>query len=196
MKRCVATIEGLSPYSQSRKTDDVPMLDRESHDDYEKRVWRNKTTVNAEGQVCIPAMGFKQMLDTTAYKLGVKVPNRRGATFKNFFTSGFYCEADAVLFNGSGKPATPKEAQMVTISANSDGVRGSGKRVPRSFPSFTPWSCVVSFIITDDIIAPDIFEQHLRASGIIAGLGRFRPEKGGHNGRFRVTKIEWEDYRL
>jgi hypothetical protein len=28
---------------------------------------------------------------------------------------------------------------------------------------------------------------------MIVGIGRFRPENGGTNGRFRVVKIEWED---
>lgn len=195
MKRCKVYIIGLSPYSQSRKTDDVPMLDRETHDDYDRRIWRNKCTVNAEGIVCIPAMAFKQSIDTTAYKLGVKVPNRRGATFKGFFQSGFLCEGDTPLHR-NGKLYTPADAVAVTISANSDGVRGSGKRVPRTFPVYNKWEAEPSFIITDDIITEDIFEQHLKAAGILVSIGRFRAEKGGTNGRFRVEKIVWEDFRL
>jgi len=195
MQRATAKIEGLAPYSASRKTDDIPMKDRESHDDYERRIWRDKVTVNGDGVVCIPAMAWKQALDTCAFKLGVKVPGRRGSTYKSFFTSGFFCEADAPI-RVNGKWLKKDDAECVTISANADGVRGSGKRVPRSFPSFAKWETEVVFVITDDIIASDIFEQHLKSAGIIVGVGRFRAEKGGTNGRFRVVGVTWEDFRL
>ena len=89
MRHVKVYIENIpgSNYSQSAKHD-VPFLDRESHDDYDARTWREKCTVNREGVVCIPAMALKQSLDTCAYKLGIKVPARRGATFKTFFASG------------------------------------------------------------------------------------------------------------
>jgi hypothetical protein len=196
MKRCKVWIVGLSPYSQSRKTDnDVPRLDREGPDDYDRRVWRHKCTVNKEGVVCVPAMAFKQAIDTSGYKLGLKVPNRRGATYKNFLQSGFLPEGDTPL-HWNGKMYTPADAASVTISANSDGIRGSGKRVPRTFPVFERWQCEPSFIITDDIITEDIFEQHVKATGIIVSIGRFRAEKGGINGRFKVDHFEWEDFRV
>jgi len=195
MKRVTIFIEGIAPYSASRGTDDNPRADRETHEDYDQRIWREKANVTPEGKVCIPAMAFKQAMDTTAYKLGEKVPNRRGATFKNFFVSGLICEADAVL-HVNGKILTRADAEPVTISANSDGVRGSGKRVPRTFPVFRKWECEVVMIVTDDILTQAIIEQHARAAGIVAGVGRFRPEKGGPNGRFRVKKFAWEDFKL
>jgi hypothetical protein len=27
------------------------------------------------------------------------------------------------------------------------------------------------------------------------GIGRFRPEKGGSNGRFKITRLQWQDNR-
>lgn len=194
MKRCTVSVVGLAPYSASRKFEE-PMLDRESHEDFERRTWREKCTVNGDGVVCVPAMGWKQGLDTTAYKLGMKVPNRRGATYKNFFLSGFLCESDAPLHR-NGHALRPADAECVPIWANSDGVRGSGKRVLRLFPSFPQWETEISFMITDDIITEDVFEQHAKACGIICGVGRFRAEKGGLNGRFRVVKIVWEAIKL
>ena len=195
MRRCKISIENIpgSPYSQSAKHN-TPMLDRESHDDFDERTWREKCTTNKDGTVCIPAMAWKQCIDTSAYKLGIKVPGRRSATYKNFFTSGFFCEQDSPIANG--KALTKKDADKVLIQANSDGVRGSGKRVARRFPQFNKWHTVAEFTITDDIITPEIFEAHVRAAGVVVGIGRFRPEKGGTNGRFRVTKIEWEEIKL
>ena len=197
MRKCKVSFENFpgSPYSQSAKHD-TPFLDRESHDDYNERTWREQCTINDNGEICVPAMAFKQAIDTTAFKLGLKVPNRRGSTYKNFFASGFFCLADAPLINGTGKPIMKNDAVMKTISANADGVRGSGKRVTRRFPEFPNYKGTIEFTIIDDIITESIFEQHVRAAGMIVGIGRFRPEKGGTNGRFRVTKIDWEDLNI
>lgn len=193
MRICKVHLENIpgSPYSQSAQHDE-PKLDRESHDDYDIRTWRSKCTVNAEGQVCVPAMALKQCLDLAAQKLGEKVPGRRGATYKNFFTSGAICNADMSIANG--KALTPKDASMVVINANADGVRGSGKRVKRRFPEFDKWHGVAEFTILDDIITPEVFEHHIKAAGMIVGIGRYRAANGGTNGRFRVAKIEWQDF--
>jgi hypothetical protein len=182
-----------SNYSQSAKHQ-TPFLDRESHDDYDVRTWREKCTTNQQGIVCVPAMAFKQSIDTCAFKLGVKVPARRGATFKSFFASGFFCDHDVPIANG--KPLTKDDADCKLISANADGKRGSGTRVPRRFPEFPVWNGEAEFTIVDDVITPDIFEQHVKSAGIIVGIGRFRPENGGTNGRFRVKKFEWQDMSL
>jgi hypothetical protein len=32
-------------------------------------------------------------------------------------------------------------------------------------------------------------------AGMFIGLGRFRPEKGGNNGRFRLSDLKWQDNR-
>lgn len=196
MKLCKAHLESIpgSPYSQSAPYQ-VPKLDRESADDYDQRTWRHHCTTNASGQVAIPAMAFKQALDTTAYKLGEKIPGRRGATYKNFFTSGVLCNEDVPISNGK-TIWTPENAEMVTIYANSDGKRGSGSRVMRRFPVFPSWHGVAELSVIDDIITAEVFEDHLKRAGLIVGVGRYRPEKGGTNGRFRVTKVEWKNLQL
>jgi hypothetical protein len=195
MRLCKVELESIpgSPYSQSAMHG-TDFLDRETHDDYDARTWRNKCTVNPQGQVCIPAMALKQCIDTAAYKLGLKVPNRRGATYKNFFASGFFCNTDIPIANG--KPLTKADAALVEIAANADGRRGSGTRVRRRFPEFSKWGGVAEFTITDDIITREIFEDHLKAAGMIVGIGRFRPENGGKNGRFRAETFHWQDVRL
>ena len=154
MKIAKVYLESLagSPYSQSAQHAE-PMLDRESHDDYNVRTWRNQCTVNVNGQVCIPAMALKQCIDVAAQKLGEKVPGRKGATFKGFITSGVICNGDVPISNG--KALTPADAAMVTINANADGVRGSGKRVTRRFPSFDKWHGVAEFTLIDDIVTPE-----------------------------------------
>src|SRR5262245_18463886 len=195
MRHCKVWIENVpgSPYSQSAKHQ-TEMLDRESHEDYETRTWREKCTTTKDGQVAIPAMALKQCVDACAYKLGIKVAGRRGATYKSFFASGFFCDGDVPLSNG--KPLKKNDADCVLINANADGVRGSGKRVLRRFPEFPKWQGIAEFTIVDDVITESIFEQHLRSAGIIVGIGRFRPINGGTNGRFKVTKIEWGEINI
>jgi hypothetical protein len=36
-----------------------------------------------------------------------------------------------------------------------------------------------------------VFAEHLREAGNFIGVGRFRPEKGGYYGRYKVNGIEW-----
>jgi hypothetical protein len=195
MKICRAYVEGIpgSPYSPSAEHEE-PKLERESHDDYDIRTWRHHCTIDAKGQVCIPAMAFKQCVDLGAQKLGDKVPGRRGATYKGFFTSGVITNGDVLIANG--KVLTMKDAEMVKINANSNGKRGSGSRVKRRYPVFPIWHGVVEFTIVDDIITQPVFEDTLKKSGMIVGIGRYRPANGGVNGRFRVTKFEWQDLNV
>jgi hypothetical protein len=195
MRKCKIWIENIpgSPYSQSRKHD-VPKKDREDADDYDCRTWREHCTVTAQNQVSIPAMAIKQSIDTAAQKLGLKVAGRKGATYKGFFASGFFCEEDVPLSNG--KPILKDKVEMIAISANSNGKRGAGSRVTRRFPIIPEWNGTVSITVTDNILTPEIFETHVRAAGIVVGIGRFRPELGGVNGRFRATKFQWENFEL
>jgi hypothetical protein len=179
-------LESTAPYSQSRKHD-APKMEKENHEDYETRTWREKCTTNDAGEIVIPAMAFKQCLDTTAKRLGEKIPGKGKSTYTKHFVGGVICEADVPI--GWMKDTVPG----VTISANSDGVRGSGKRVNRTFPLIATWKGVARFVILDDTVTRAIFERHLTESGRFTGVGRFRPENGGLYGRFRPVKFNWSD---
>lgn len=178
-------LDSVTPYSASHQHD-TPRLDKERPDEYEARTWREKANVNAQGEVVIPAMAFKQALDRCAKVLGIQVPGRGKATFTKHFLSGCLCEADV--------PIGVKKDQLksVTINANADGVRGSGKRVKRTFPEVPKWSGTARFIILDDAITKDVFERVMRESGNFVGVGRFRPENGGLNGRYTVKEFRWQ----
>ena len=116
--------------------------------------------------------------------------DRRGATYKSSLTSGFICDGDVPIANG--KPLTPKDASLVTINANADGVRGSGKRVKRRFPSFDKWHGVAEFTIVDDIITTEVFEHHLKSAGMIVvdrplPTGQRRIERALSRGQNRMA---------
>ena len=120
--------------------------------------------------------------------MGEQVPGRGKSTYTKSFVGGVIVEDDVVLAGCS-----KKDCPGVTINANADGKRGSGKRVKRTFPQWPKWSGVVKFAILDDAITKEVFERHFREAGRFVGVGRFRPENGGLNGRFRADKFAWSE---
>jgi hypothetical protein len=184
MKICIVEIRGLAPYSASR-AHEAAKLPKETADAYEERTWREKAHV-IDGQVVIPPMAFKMSTDTAAKRLGRQIPGKGKSTYTKFFESGVMV-TDPV-------PVAPVEAiEKERIHANADGVRGSGKRVWRSFPRIEQWGGTVTFHIIADEITKDVFEEAVRYSGLAVGVGRFRPERGGFLGRFEVVKFTWRD---
>lgn len=183
------TISGISPYSQSRQHDD-PKLEGESHEAYDTRTWRSKLNVSADGtSVVIPAHGMHQSIIAAAKYSKKQIPGQGKATWTAKFTAGIALMEDIHI------GVDPETVKPITISANSDGVRGSGKRVPRRFPMIYEWKATFDIVILDPIITESIFTEIMELSGMFIGLGRFRPEKGGTNGRFRVDAVEWRDQR-
>jgi hypothetical protein len=185
MYRAIVTIEGTAPLSQSR-LHRTPFLEGESHEDYETRTWRQKCNADADGIVFVPAMAFKQGMDTAAKRLAIPDPDNRRANLTKYFVSDVICEAHMPIGIHRDKIGS------VTINANSDGVRGSGKRVQRILPQTQEWGGTTSFLIMEEKIKPEIFERVFAAAGRSVGVGQFRPEKGGLNGRWELKKVKYE----
>lgn len=185
------TISGITPLSHSRQHDE-PKLDGESHEAYDKRTWRAKlNTAVRDGKptIVIPAHGLHQAIAAAAKYSKRQIPGQGKATWTAKFTAGITLLEDPAL---NIDPAT---VDGVTISCNADGIRGSGKRVPRKFPIIPTWTASFDVLILDPIITREIFEEMLEMAGMFIGIGRFRPEKGGTNGRFKIDALGWEDNR-
>ena len=185
------TITGLTPYSQSRQHDE-PKLEGENHEAYDVRTWRSKLSISDRDgapTVVIPAHGLHQSIASAAKYSKRQIPGQGKATWTAKFLSGITLMEDPALF------IDPASVGSVTISANADGVRGSGKRVPRRFPILPQWETTFDVYILDPIITQEVFKEMVEIAGMFIGIGRFRPEKGGTNGRFRITKLVWEDNR-
>jgi len=188
MKICTATLRSTAPYSASR-LHEAPKLEKEGADAYEQRTWREKGTFDANGMLCIPAMGLKMAVDEAAKRLAMGIPGRGKSTYTKFFVAGQICiDTPGVCLN-----IAKDDLDQVKIWANADGVRGSGKRVKRLFPLVHQWKGNAQFAILDPTIPPAIFEKTLIEAGRLIGVGRFRPEKGGMNGRFAVDNITWAE---
>lgn len=86
----------------------------------------------------------------------------------------------------------PHEVWGDWIFTPADGVPGSGKRVWKCYPMIDSWQAQVDFIILDDVITKDVFEEILSQAGLLIGLGRFRVRNRGTYGRFRLDSVEWK----
>ena len=147
-----------------------------------------KTTYNADGFIEIPAMAFKQCFDRAAKMLSLQIPGKGKATYTKHFLAGIMVPANLTL------RVKKDEVAGATFNCNADGVRGSGKRVRRTFPIIPKWVGQIEVIVVDETITANVFEQHAREAGMLVGIGQYRPENGGSNGRFRCHDFNWSNF--
>lgn len=174
-----------SPYSASRKHN-AKKLPKESHEAYELRTWKEKAYYNDKGQFYIPPMSFKNAVASTAQLLQIVIPGKKGQTFTKHFLNGVQVFEPLIL-----PDVTRDNVKGEEFSCHANGKRGSGSRVDRTFPMVEKWEGIVNFMIVNNTITNEVFEQVLHETGSLNGIGRFRPQNGGMNGRFEVVKIKW-----
>ena len=138
-----------------------------------------------DGYIYIPPMQFSNSLKNAAKILNLSIPGQGKAKYtKNF-------EAGVLVFEGIKLPIKIDDVKGEWIHVPSDGRRGGTTRVMKCFPLIPEWKGTVTYNIFDDIITKDVFEQVIRASGELIGIGRFRPRNWGYYGRFIVEDIKW-----
>lgn len=185
MKRATFELIGVSPYCQAR-FHNTEKLDKEGHDDHEKRTWRNKLHTDAKGYVFVPNFALKNCLAEVAKFLSIQIPGKGKSTYTKNFEAGLMVEDNITL------PVKAAEVQGVWMHVPSDGMRGGKKRVRKCFPVIQEWRGMASVLILDDTITEDVFKLHLDQAGKFIGLGTFRPRNNGVFGRFDIKKIKWE----
>jgi hypothetical protein len=187
VKTAVASLKSVSPYSQSRhiNPESFPKLDKESSSDYEKRSWRERVHCDASGQLFIPPMAFKNCVAEAAKYLSIQIPGKGKSTYTKHVESG------VLVLDPLPLPITKDEVEGEWLFLNSDGIRGSGKRVDKCYPVIREWAGKVTFMIFDDTVTREVFEHILREAGKFIGIGRFRPRNNGFYGRFDVEKVAW-----
>jgi len=185
MRIAKCKLQSVSPYSQGRyhNTEKLP---KELSADFEKRTWRNKLHVTDDGFIQIPPMSFANSIKECATYLSIPIPGQGKSKFTKNFQAGIMVSEPLVL------DIKKEDAQPEWVFVPSDGRRGGTTRVEKCFPLIREWDGTVNYYIFDDIITKEVFEQVLRESGQIIGIGRFRPKNWGYYGRFKVVKIEWQ----
>lgn len=179
------TIEGISPLSQSRPVQSIKDTG-ETHDAFEQRTWRERMHVDAGGQVIIPPMAIKNALGDCAKYLSESVPGKGKSTYTKHFEAGVMAVDPIPL--GVKAADVPGERLFVP----SDGRRGGGARVWKTFPLINPWSGPVTLYVIDPVLTakPEVIERYLGHCGKFIGIGRFRPRNAGFYGRFVVKNFE------
>lgn len=186
MKTAICKLRSESPYSQSKHYT-VDRLPKELHEDYEERTWRERCNIDNDGNIMIPPMAFSNSLKEAAKYLNISIPGGGKRTFTKHFEAGVMV-VEGVTLN---KKKEDVEGEWVFVP--SDGRRGGTTRVLKCFPKIKEWSGIVKYLIFDDIITPEVFEQVIKASGAFIGVGRFRPRNCGYYGRFLVEGIKWQN---
>jgi len=188
MKIAIATLKSEAPYSQSRCYDrEVPKLDKgkELPQAYDDRTWRHRMHVTTSGHVEIPPMAFANCVKQACKRLRLKVPGKNGSEWTKYFEAGIMVTEALVL------KVKAADVKGETLFVPSNGVRGNGKRVWRTFPRIDEWAGRVRFFVLDDQITPEVFVPVLESAGALVGIGRFRPENCGFYGRFSVASVDW-----
>lgn len=193
---CRVKIKGISPYSSSRMYDMRAAGDpNEPLDEIERKNWRLKCNVNRDGYWVIPAQAIKQCLDAGAKRRGIKKTGR--ATWTKHFTSGVAVMQDASL---GVLVADLTDAECFIGAMSSEGKKNGGRRVIRYFPQLPTWQIDVEFVIYDAAFdndaGRDAFLTALREAGTFVGLGRWRPENQGNNGRFVIESHEFKPLEI
>ncbi len=174
-------LSGRSPISFS-KVVDVPKQPKEKHDTYEDRTWKHRTHTDEEGNIFVPALALKNALENAA--IGVKIPGEGQATWTKVFKSGL------MVFDNMPLGVHIDDIKGETLFVPSDGKRGGGKRVMKTFPVVPKWKTVATIYVTHPKITPDVLEGFLKDAGNFVGLLRWRPQNGGCYGRFSVEDFQ------
>jgi len=186
------TITGITAMTQSHQHGE-PEFEQENKDAYDLRTWRLKLNTEVrDGRptIVIPGHGMHQSIAAAAKYSKRQIPGQGKATWTAKFKSGIMMDGHPSL------NIDPESVGFISISANTDGIRGSGKRVLRRFPIIPMgWTTTFDVHVLDPIIIEPIFNEMVALAGVFIGLGQFRPENGGTNGRFKVNKIVWADNR-
>jgi hypothetical protein len=184
MRKAICSLRSMSPYSQSKYIQEKKTRD-ETHPDFEKRSWQQRCHWDDSGRVYIPPMSFKNCLSEAAKYKSIQIPGKGKSTYTKHFEAGVLVVDPLVL------DVTKDTLQSEWLHVPSDGRRGGTTRVEKCFPLIPQWSGAVEFLILDEIITPEVFEEHLTDAGSFIGIGRFRPRNNGFYGRFKVEGIKW-----
>lgn len=185
MKTVSFTMTGESPisfgrYIQSKKNTG------ESHDAFEQRTWKERCHIDKNGIVFIPAMAVKNMLADCAKFLSETVPGKGKATYTKHF------EAGLMVVDSLPLGVHIDDVEGETLPVPSDGKKGGGSRVLKTFPIIRDWKARATVIVLDPLLIdkPDVIKRYAEHAGKFIGIGRWRPRNGGLNGRFSVSEFQ------
>ena len=179
------SLESITPLSWSRYLEDA-RKPGESHDDCDERTWRDKIWATKDGDVYIPGICIHKAIVAAAGKAALGAPGKGQRKIKGYLESGIMVPDDMLL------GVKVDEMQSVRLHVPSDGKKGGGTRVPRRFPLIDAWTGEGTILVLDDYLVAHtpLIKEAFEYAGVINGLGRWRPQREGQFGRFKVTRFE------
>jgi len=184
MRTALVTIEGTSPLIQSKRhfVEKPPGVTDEEHD---LNTVREKVHYNKDGMCVLSQQALTKCIQESSAHLALKVKGNQ--PYKRHFRAGIAIDHSPSI------GVHRDDVEVVRILCNPQGNDKGGKQIVRNFPQISKWSATFKIHVLDDVIGNTILEKHLDAAGKFIGMGSFRPQNGGCNGRFKVTKITWEN---
>ncbi len=163
--------------------------DKLSHDEHEQNTWRERGHYLPDGRMIIPAISFKRALEAGAAYNPRKLKGQ--ATFTKLFERAIIVTDPIIL------PVTKDTVHGTPLYVPADGEASSkstkkSSRVWRTFPTVHEWSGEMVFHVLDDRINESAFVDTLKDAGLYIGIGVWRPQRGGLNGRFQVCNLKWQ----
>ncbi len=193
MRTLKIKIESTSPIMYSRFYGiDVPMKNKEAHDEYEKRTWKSRLHTDEDGFVILPPDSPRQAIMAQAQRMSIK--KKGPQTYTKDFKSGLLMEDERIylLDPDTGERIHKDSVQGSTKFVPSNGQSGGGKRVMKTFPIIERWIAEFGVHILDDGLPSDIVESVVAESGRFTGLGAMRPANGGTCGRYKILEKKWK----
>lgn len=188
------TINSTSPMSHSHFFKSKKPT-KQTHEEFEAANWKEKAHVDEDGHIFIPPMAVKRSIDEACKRLALQIPGQGKTRYTKYIEAGAMVLTPVVISNGNGKPIHIDDVDSVTVWCDSNGVRGGGSMVKRTFPIYPQWSATFEYHVLDDVLTEEVIEKCIESSGIFVGLGRFRPQNGGYFGRFEVKSIKWTEHK-
>jgi hypothetical protein len=187
-------LASLTPMSQTRYHG-TPKLDKEDHQPYEDRTWREKMHADAEGNVITSQFALMNTMKNAASYAPIKIPGGRNATYTKIIRSSVSVATPMVLLKpGTKTPLKKAEIPPLTliVPLQPNGKPGIGPRGPKHFPLIEAWEGVAEFFITDATLPESVFIETLENAGKYIGLGSLRVGNGGVFGKFEVKNHTWK----
>jgi hypothetical protein len=176
------TLQSMSPYSQSRPHQE-PAFENENPGDYDKRTWRSHLH-RENGFVVLPAKAiYTAICDGASYSMRKVSGNY---TWTRKFESGI------IIFENPSLGIRPEDVNFIDVYCDSKGKRNGNSRVMRRYPQIPEWETTFDIHVIDPIITEDMLREMIGMAGLYKGIGRYRPENRGTNGRFGLKNLIWQ----
>lgn len=185
MKTFEVKIEGISPLliNRFKEQAEVPQkMKKSGKKDYgtPREQAESSAYVDPNGKMWIPSTWPKGCLSTVASDY--KLPGSRKSV-KSVIGGAVIPVDEKIYFD--------EEFQLKDIEVDSRPCVVQRARIMRHRARLEKWSLTFCIQIEDSILEPSNVHEMLSDSGRRAGIGDFRPARGGPFGRFAVT--QWKN---